>query len=123
MLAASAVPVHAFTLNAPVGAHVEFRGGPTLAAFAATCHAAAVTKGQFQSGKQTPLAICQATSPGMSADALVAALVAAFIAPERAQFDAALAAGQITPAQEADSLTVVRAQLAAWVTSPGGAGR
>jgi hypothetical protein len=118
-LAASAVPVHTFTLNAPVGARAEFRGGPTLATFAAACHAAAVTKGQFQSGKQTPLAICQATSPGMTADALATAL----IAPERAQFDAALAAGQITPAQESDSLAVLHRQLSAWVTSLSGTSR
>jgi hypothetical protein len=118
-MAASAVPAHTFTLNAPVGARAEFRSGPTLAAFATACHAAAVTKSQFQSGKQTPLAICQATAPGMTADALATAL----IAPEQAQLDAVLAAGQITPAQVADSLALLRTQLVAWVTSPGGSGR
>jgi hypothetical protein len=122
-LAASAVPPHTFTLNAPVGARAEFRGGPSLASFAAACHATSVTKGQFQSGQQTPLAICQATAPSMTADALVAALIAPLIAPEQAQLDAAVAAGQVTPAQEADSLALVRAQLAAWIASPGGAGR
>jgi hypothetical protein len=117
-LAAPAVPANTFALAAPLGARVEFHG-LSLTTFASACHAPTATKGQLQSGHQTPLAICQTTAPGMTADALIAAL----IAPAQSQLDAAQAASQITPAQEADSLALLRAQLATWVASPAGSGR
>jgi hypothetical protein len=111
-LAASAVPAHTFTLQAPVGARAGLRE-LSLATFAALCHLPTVTKAQLHSTQQTPLALCQASVPGMTADALVAALAA----PDLSQLDAAVAAGQLTPAQEADSLALLRTQLSRWLTS------
>jgi hypothetical protein len=116
-LAAPAVPANTFRLDAPAGARVEPRG-LTLATIASACHAPAMTKSQLQASHQTPLAICQTTAPGMTADALLAALSA----PAQTQLDAVQAAGQITPAQEADSLAWLRAALARWIASPGGSG-
>jgi len=116
-LAATAVPANTFVLGAPVSAWVEFNG-LSLATIDSVCHAPAMTKSQLQASHQTPLAICQTTAPGMTADALLAAL----IMPAQAQLDAAQAAGQITPAQEAACLASLRAQLATWITSPAGSG-
>jgi hypothetical protein len=117
-LAASAVPSGAFTLNAPAGARAEFHD-LTIATLASVCHGTPVTKSQLRSGHETPLSACRANAPGMTSAALIAALAA----PYRAQLDAAVSAGQITAAQEADSLAMLNAQLAAWINSSGGAGQ
>jgi hypothetical protein len=117
-LAASAVPANTFTLVAPANAQVALNG-LSLATLESACHTPAMTKAQLQASHQTPLALCQTTAPGMTADALVAAL----IAPAQPQLDAAQAAGQITPTQEANSLALWRAQLSRWITSPFGSGQ
>jgi hypothetical protein len=114
-LSATAVPANTFRLDAPATARVYPRG-LSVGTIDRACHAPAMTKSQLQASHQTPLAICQATAPGMTADALLAAL----IMPAQTQLDAAQAAGQITPAQEAASLAELRAQLASWIASPVG---
>jgi hypothetical protein len=45
-------------------------------------------------------------------------LVAALAAPDKAGLDAAVAAGQITPAQETAGLAALQAQLTTLVTTP-----
>jgi hypothetical protein len=113
---ATAVPPHTFTLNAPATARVVL---PDLAhpdafktlqtAFAATCHSSANIKQVLGSG-QSLLAACRVTAPGVTQADLVAALAA----PDKA----ALAAGQITPAQETAGLAALHAQLTTLVTAP-----
>jgi hypothetical protein len=49
-----------------------------------------------------------------------ASLVVALVKPDRAVLHAAVTVGQITPAQEAESLAALQARLSAWITSPGG---
>jgi hypothetical protein len=117
-LAATAVALNTFTLDASAGARVNPRG-LSVASIASVCHAPALTKRQLQASHQTPLALCQITAPGMTSDALVAALSA----PAQTQLEAAQAVGQITPAKEAASPAWLRAQLATWVTSPAGSGQ
>jgi hypothetical protein len=121
-LAATAVPTNTYTLDAPAGARVEVRD-LSVASFASVCHAPAMTKSQLQASHQTPLAVCQTTAPGMTADALIAALIAPAQSQLQSQLDAAQAAGQITPVQEAASLALLRAQLASWIASPVGSGQ
>jgi hypothetical protein len=117
-LAATAVPANTFVLGAPASAQVEING-LSLAPIDSVCHAPAMTKSQLQASHQTPLALCQITAPSMTADALLAAL----IAPAQVQLDAAQAAGQITPAQEAACLAGLCAHLASWIASPAGSGQ
>jgi len=47
-------------------------------------------------------------------------LVVALVEPDRAVLQAAVTVGQITLAQEAESLAALQARLPAWITSPGG---
>jgi hypothetical protein len=119
---AADVPPHTFTLNAPATARVQLPdlGDPAAVqtletAVTATCHSTAHLKALLVGG-QSVLAACQATAPGVTQAGLVAALAA----PYQASLDAAAAAGQITPAQQADSLAAVQAWLETWVTTPGG---
>jgi hypothetical protein len=121
-VAAAAVPPHTFTLNAPADARVEpFRLDPAtiVPAFAGACHNP-LDVGRLeqilQARRQSLLAACQATAPAVSRDALVTAL----LAPSKDALDGALAAGQITPAQEAAALTVQQQWLTAFATTPGG---
>jgi hypothetical protein len=119
MPAAIVLP-HTFTLNAPTTARVVLanlahpNAFKTLqTAFAATCHSSANIKQLLGSG-QSLLAACRATAPDVTASGLVAALAA----PDKAALDAAVAAGQITPAQEAGSLAALQAQLTTLITAP-----
>lgn len=104
---ASAVPSGTFTLNAPATARV-YPPRPALDpnAFAAACHSSANVKDLLKSG-QSLLTACRATAPGMTAQSLLAALTA----PAKTSLDAAVAAGVITPAQEAGSLTMLAVRL------------
>ncbi len=118
---AASVPPHTFTLNAPATAQVarlDLADPVTVstleAAYAAACHTASVNLKLLLGSGQTPLASCQATAPGTTQAALVAALAA----PSKAAMDAAVAAGQLTPQQEANSLPALQAQLTALVTAP-----
>ncbi len=123
---AASVPPHTFTLNAPATAqlHNPDLGDPATlqglqAAFAAACHGGAGLnlKRLLVSG-QTLLAACQATAPGVTQSDLVAALAA----PEKAGLDAAVATGQLTPAQAAGGLATWQAWLSAFVTTAQSAG-
>jgi hypothetical protein len=112
---ASSAPPHTFTLNAPATARVDlpapdFAGFGT--AFAATCHGTLNLKAALGSGS-TPLAACRQTNPGVTEAQLVEALVA----PTRHDFEAALAAGQISPAQEATALQDLRTEVTTLVTT------
>jgi hypothetical protein len=67
------------------------------------------------------LAICQETAPGITAQQLVAALVASF----KSSLDAQVASGTLTSAQEADQLAGLQTKLLPTVTgqpgtNPGG---
>jgi hypothetical protein len=111
----SSVPPHTFTLNAPPGARVDlpapdFAGFGT--AFEATCHSTLNLKAAIGSG-QTPLAACRQTNPGVTETQLVEALVA----PMRHDLEAALAAGQLSTAQESTALRDLQIQISALVTT------
>jgi hypothetical protein len=73
----------------------------------------------FQSALQgtdkTPLAVCQATNP----NATVASISAAVTAAIKPQLDAAVAAGQMTAADESQWLGSLQ-KLSAWLTTPNG---
>jgi hypothetical protein len=110
----AAAPPQTFLLNAPTTARVV---APDLtgATFNTVCHTTTQAKALLNSGL-SPLALCQQTVPNMTA----ASLTAALIEPDRTAIHAAVTAGQVTPAQEADSLATLQARLSAWVTTPGG---
>jgi len=112
---ASSVPPHTFTLNAPPAARVDlpapdFAGFGT--AFEATCHSTLNLKAAIGSG-QTPLAACRQTNPGVTEPQLVEALVA----PTRHDLEAALAAGQLSAAQESTALRDLQIQIVTLVTT------
>jgi hypothetical protein len=106
----------AFMLNAPATARL-LAPDPDLtwSTFITVCHTTARAKVLLQLGK-SPIAVCQMSVPSMTAASLVVALVK----PDRAVLHAAVTVGQITPAQEAESLAALQARLSAWITSPGG---
>lgn len=129
-MALSAVPPHTFTLNAPATARVVTESSPqepskrsgvddsgVIASLATACKTTpgAVNAG-LQAGDKSMLAICQETSPGMTADQLVTALMAPF----KSALDAQVASGAITPAQEADDLVNLQTKLTRMVTGPPG---
>jgi hypothetical protein len=110
----SVAPPQTFLLNAPATAHVV-APDLTLSTFTTVCHPTSQAKALLKAG-MSPLALCQQTVPTMTA----ADLTAALLAPERPAVQAAVTAGQITPAQETECLVALQERLAAWVTSPGG---
>jgi hypothetical protein len=130
-MAIAAVPAGTFLLNAPASARVVpphpvpgsnaemLMDPPTFSAFAAACGRPATEEEMFRlkhalaEGKSL-LAACQRTAGHWTAAGLVAALVA----PNKATLDAAVAAGQITPEQEAASLAALQTHLTIWVTAP-----
>jgi hypothetical protein len=116
-VAASAVPTGTFLLNAPAGAVVMPEPGKRalFAAFAAACHTSTDLK-SLLAAHGSVLAACQAGNPGMTDSGLIAALSV----PEIAQMDAAVAAGQITPVQEASGRATVQQQIAAFLNGIGG---
>jgi hypothetical protein len=121
-VAATAVPPHTFILNAPADARVEpFRLDPAtfVPAFATACHSTLGVQQLEQilaAKRQTLLGACQASAATVTRDELVAAL----LTPGKDALDAAVAAGQITPALAITALSVQQQWLAAFVTSPGG---
>ncbi len=119
-MAATVVPPHTFTLDAPATASIApfDLGGPAFSTFAAavtaTCHSSVNVKLlAFRSG-QSLLTACQVTAPGMTA----ADLVAALSAPDKAALDAAVAAGVLTPAQAVNYLTKLQTWFTTWITTP-----
>jgi hypothetical protein len=125
----SSVPAHTFTLNAPANATVVTLTAPAGAkrpaddrvpqAAAAACGttADAIANAQ-QAGDKSLLAICQETSPTMTADRLVTAI----LVPFKADLDAQVSAGTLTPQGEATALANLREKLTAMVTSTPGSG-
>jgi hypothetical protein len=130
-VAVAAVPAGTFLLNAPATARVVpphpvpgsdtqiLMDAPTFTAFAAACGRPETEEEIFRlkhalAGGKSLLAACQRTAAHVTAAGLVAALVV----PNKVALDAAVAAGQITPAQEAASLAALRAHLTSWVTTP-----
>jgi hypothetical protein len=127
----SAVPPHTFDLNLPVGARVvqvappapssttgpavDLRALAPLQLLPAVCHttAAAVTAAA-QSGGKSPLAICQAIDPGVTAARLTTALTNA----TKAQLDAAVTRGMLTTGQAATILANETVKLNVWITAP-----
>jgi outer membrane lipoprotein-sorting protein len=129
----AAVPSHTFDLNTPANARTVTlaptaaptkSGGadPLITAAAAACHSTAQAfAAAVQAGDKSMLAICQETAPGMTAQQLVAALVASF----KSSLDAQVASGTLTSAQEADQLAGLQTKLLPTVTgqpgtNPGG---
>jgi hypothetical protein len=108
-MAAAAVPAGTFMLNAPAGALVE---PPTPATDALPHRSPGFGKELLLQG-ESPLQICQASNPGMTADELVAALLGS----TKAELDAGVAAGQITAAQEAAAMAGEKAELEQFVTA------
>jgi hypothetical protein len=118
----AAVPPRTFTLNAPADAQVAppVLDPAALAPVVATmCHRpfkVAQLQQVRQERRQSLLAACRATAPATSR----AELVAALNAPYRATLDAAVAAGQITPAQAQAALAAQQRWLSVFVSTPGG---
>jgi len=133
-VAASAVPAGTVALNVPATARVvasvaEPAVGPQggsaggraasdlhlpgpAAVLAGLCHTtAAALQAAMQPGRKSPLAACQATDAGMTQAGLVAAIAATL----KPFFDAAVAAGTITPADAAHQLAAIQAKGPAWV--------
>jgi hypothetical protein len=121
---ASAVPPHTFTPHAPPAARdLPSSAAPitsvdyTALALVSVCHTPPdALRLAMTSGDRSPLAICQATTPAMTRDALVAALAAA----EKARMGIAegVAVGKLTPVQAAQILANLHDKLAVWVTMP-----
>jgi hypothetical protein len=101
-------------LNAPATARL-LAPDLTWSTFTTVRHTTPRAKALLQSGK-SPIAACQMSVPSMTTVNLVVALVE----PDRAVLQAAVTVGQITPAQEAESLAALQARLPAWITCPGG---
>jgi hypothetical protein len=116
-VAAAAVPGGTFALNAPADARIV-APDPDMYIFASVCHLTLSSnlKHILGGGTQSPLAACQATAPTVTADSLVAAL----IAPFRTMLNGAVAAGQVTTGQEVVALAAQQQWLRTFVTTPGG---
>jgi hypothetical protein len=125
----SAVPANTFTLNPPSSARVVRESASDLskgrvtdgfdlgAALAAACKSTPSTVSTaMQAGQKSLLAICQETSPDMTADSLVSAL----LVPFKKELDAKVAAGAMTSAQEADALSGLRIKLTYTITGQPG---
>lgn len=115
-MAAPAVPVGAFALNAPLDARIV-APQPDPAIVASVCHGTSM-KQVLAGGAESLLAACQATAPTVTADSLVSAL----LAPFRHMLTVAVAAHQATARQEVVALAAQQQWLRAFVTSPGGGG-
>jgi hypothetical protein len=87
-----------------------------MSTIAASCN---TTVDAFQAALQgtdkTPLAVCQATNP----NATVAGILAAVSAAIKPKLDAAVAAGQMTAADESQWLGLLQ-KLSVWLTTPNG---
>jgi len=105
---ANPLPASTFTLNAPADAWVQ-APGPAKDALVRLCPAnlkLALAQGE------SLLAACKAATPGLREDELVAALSGT----TEADLDAAVKAGQITPAQATQAFTAEQSQLRDFVT-------
>jgi hypothetical protein len=91
---------------------------PALATACATTPQAFAAAMVGHTGSRSLLTVCQQTNPSISADRLVAAL----LAPVQSALDGLIRSGAINSAQESDDLANVRAQLAHLVTAGIGIG-
>ncbi|MBV9282694.1 MAG: hypothetical protein JOZ41_21665 [Chloroflexi bacterium] len=124
----SAVPPQTFTLNAPATARVVTLPAPApkwgqpddiMSTMATVCHTTSqALAAAARAGGKSMLAICQETNPGMTADQLVAAVMA----PLKSSLDAQVASGAITAAQEAQDLANLRIKLTHMLTDTPDAG-
>jgi hypothetical protein len=105
---ADSVPSSTFKLNAPADAWVQTAGsaGDVLARLCPANLKPLLIQGQ------SLLTACRSTTPGLTEDALVAALSGS----SKTDLDSAVAAGQITPDQAAQALASQQTQLRAFVT-------
>jgi hypothetical protein len=108
---ADATPPSTFKLNAPANASIQ-PPDPDSDVLARLCPAN--LKLFILQGKSL-LTACQSKTPGLTEDALVAALAASI----KTDLDAAVAAGVITQAQAAQALATQQTQLRAFVTASG----
>jgi hypothetical protein len=108
---AEATPPSTFKLNAPADANVQ-PPGPGSDVLARLCP---TNLKLFLVQGQSLLTACRSKTPGLTEDALVAALVASI----KTDLDAAVAAGVITQAQAAHALVTQQTQLRAFVTTSG----
>jgi hypothetical protein len=108
---ADATPPSTFKLNAPTNADVQPPGpdSDVLARLCPTNLKLLIVQGQ------SLLTACQSKTPGLTEDALVAALAASI----KTDLDAAVAAGVTTQAQAAQALATQQTQLRAFVTTSG----
>jgi hypothetical protein len=125
----SAVPAHTFSLNAPATAQVvreasspqaTQKGVPddsVVKTAAVACNTTPQAFGDaMQAGDKSMLAICRETSPTMTADRLVDAL----IVPIKATLDGQVASGAITAGEEATDLANIRVKLTHMVSDQPG---
>jgi hypothetical protein len=108
---ADATPPSTFKLNAPANANVQ-PPGPDSDVLARLCPTN--LKLLFVQG-QSLLSACRSKTPGLTEDALVAALAGSI----KTDLAAAVAAGVITQAQAAEALATQQTQLGAFVTTSG----
>jgi hypothetical protein len=113
------VPSNAFTLNAPAGAHVESQDQGAqdfLALMASTCHSTAqgVLSDMQSHRDSTGLQICRDTNPTITADQLVASLLAA----PKAYCAKQVASGQMSPREAATELANGATKMTYFVSTP-----
>ncbi len=108
---ADATPPSTFKLNAPANANVQ-PPGPDSDVLTRLCPA---NLKLFIIRGESLLTACQSKTPGLTEDALVAALAASI----KTDLDAAVAAGVITQAQAAQALATQQTQLRTFVTTSG----
>ncbi len=81
---------------------------------ASICHLTPAALDAASVADKTPLAACQQGDPTMTADQLVAALLAHY----QGKLDEAVAAGNLTAAQASENLANLRIKLNQWATMP-----
>jgi hypothetical protein len=122
VMPASAVSPNTFTLNAPADARIEspiIEPAAFASAFDSVCHDTlniTQLKQILNARSQSLFAACQSTAPAVTADALVAAL----IAPYQSALEAAVTAVGVTETQVSAALAAQRLRLGAMISTPGG---
>lgn len=86
-----------------------------VSAFTSTCHTTtAALRSAFVAGGKTPLAICQATNPGVTRDQLVNALMQ----PIKSRLQSAAASSPVAAAIQSQLLARIQSGLSTWVVTP-----
>lgn len=121
---AAQVKSDAFDFNPPVFAR-EVTNGPfdsqystdlsiSQGVFVSACHLTGAEQYVAAARGKTPLALCQEQDPTVTEDALVGTLMS----PMKEKFDAVVKAGNMTLAQETESLKNLQTKLREWMNSP-----